>query len=388
MRLAIDAHNLRDGGGLTHLVELLAAADPPAHGFDSVTVWANEATLDCLPDRPWLNRASAWLLNGPLPARLCWQRIQLPALLSGQDLLFVPGGTYIGSFRPFVVMSRNLLPFDIHERIRFGLSMRLRFVLLERVQAASFRCASGVIFLTGKAREVVEKRMGGPVNGEVAVIPHGVSDVFRHEPRSQRSLAACSSDDPFRWLYVSSIMVYKHQWHVAEAIAKLRMQGLPVALDLIGPPTPEGLRRLRESLARFDPMGAFIRYLGPVSYAELTTHYHKADGFVFASSCETFGQILVEAMSAGLPIACSDRSAMPEILGNAGLYFDPERPETIASAMTTLMDDPLLRERLSWAAYARAQYYSWGQCARETFSFLARVAGTRSVDTKSLFGNT
>jgi len=374
MHLVIDASNIRSGGGVTYLVELLSAADPQAHGFNHVTVWSGTCTLDRLPDRPWLERVHHPWLDGPLPARLLWQLCKLSQQLDGCDLLFAPGGTYVGGFHPFVTMSRNLLPFDIRERARFGRSpMRLKFHLLERSQTSTFRRADGLIYLTSEAREVVEARMG-PVDGTVTIIPHGVSTSFREHPRPAQSLDAYSFQDPFRWLYVSIVTVYKHQWYVCEAVASLRAQGLPIALDLVGPSTRSGLRRLQDTVARVDPAGEFIRYHGAVPYQQLATHYHQADAFVFASSCETFGQILLEAMSAGLPIACSDRSAMPEILGDAGIWFDPEQPESIARAMSTLMRSASLRARLARAAYDKSLQYSWERCANETFAFLSRVA--------------
>jgi glycosyltransferase involved in cell wall biosynthesis len=373
MSLVVDGSNIRAGGGVTHLAEMLSAADPPTFGCQSITVWAGQRTLNRLPDRPWLNRAHDPLLDSSLRGRLLWQAYKLPQSLQRCDLLLVPGGTYTGVFHPFVTMSRNLLPFDPQERARFHLPLRLRFWLLERAQRSTFRRADGVIFLTHAARNAVELRMG-PLSSPTAVIPHGVSEAFRASPHPPRSLSKCSDNSPFRWLYVSAVSPYKHQWNVAEAVAALRANGMPVQLDLVGPSTPSALRRLNTVLSRLDPAGQFIRYHGPVPYNQLAAHYHHADAFVFASSCEAFGQILLEAMSAGLPIVCSDRSAMPEILSEAGLYFDPEQPETISQAMGILMENVDLRERLAAAAYERALLYSWDRCAKETFAFLAQIA--------------
>jgi len=84
--------------------------------------------------------------------------------------------------------------------------------------------------------------------------------------------------------------------------------------------------------------------------------------------------ILLEAMASGLPIACSKRGPMPEMLGNAGIYFDPEQPVEIARALDFLMDSPSLREHCASLAYQQAQRYSWERCAGETFSFLTQVA--------------
>jgi len=82
-------------------------------------------------------------------------------------------------------------------------------------------------------------------------------------------------------------------------------------------------------------------------------------------------------MAAGLPIACSDRGPMPEILGDGGVYFDPENAESISDAILALTTSVELRERTARTAQARARQYSWVRCADETFGFLGRIAGLR-----------
>src|SRR5262249_14967918 len=82
------------------------------------------------------------------------------------------------------------------------------------------------------------------------------------------------------------------------------------------------------------------------------------------------------AMAAGLPIACSNRGPMPEILGDAGVYFDPERPEELVTAIEALLKDADVRQRCARDAYDRARQYSWERCAKETFSFLSEALHT------------
>jgi glycosyltransferase involved in cell wall biosynthesis len=65
---------------------------------------------------------------------------------------------------------------------------------------------------------------------------------------------------------------------------------------------------------------------------------------------------------------------MPEVLGDAGVYFDPESPIEIESALQTLAGDDALRARLAQQAWLKAQQYSWQRCADETFEFIAQVA--------------
>ncbi len=83
--------------------------------------------------------------------------------------------------------------------------------------------------------------------------------------------------------------------------------------------------------------------------------------------------ILTETMAAGLPVACSNRGPMPEILGDAGVYFDPEDPQSITTALQRLIASPELRTQLASASFAAAQQYTWRRCADETFHFLAEA---------------
>ncbi len=376
MRIGIDACNLRAGGGVTHLVELLRAADPHAHGFEQVIVWGGAATLSKIEDRDWLCKVYDPLLDRGLLFRQYWQRFKVGKLARDADcnLLFAPGGSYTGKFRPFVTMSRNMLPFEWDEARRYGISWQLlRNVLLRRSQSQAFRKADGLIFLTEYARDNVMKVVKC-IDGASAIIPHGIDARFVHPHRAQRDIGQYSGQCPFRILYVSVVEVYKHQWNVTEATARLREAGLPVQLDLIGPAYPPALKRLRQAIRRIDPEEAFIYYRGPVLYSQLFNWYHQADLFVFASSCENMPNILLEAMSAGLPIACSNRSAMPELLGDAGVYFDPENPEDIANAVKRLIDSPELRAEKARAAFESVQQYSWQRCADETFLFLRDAA--------------
>ena len=373
MRLGIDASNIRAGGGVTHLIELLRAADPLAHGFSQVIVWSGSATLSKIEDREWLHKMHEPLLDRPLPYRIFWQRFQLKnaAKEAGCDVLFVPGGSDASGFSPMVTMSRNLLPFESKELRRYGWSwLTLKFLLLRWIQSRTFRKADAVIALTQYARDAVLNVTGRLAN--VVIIPHGTNPRFFQPPRPVRKPIEFNDARPCRALYVSIIDVYKHQWRVAESIAHLRSAGIPIALDLVGPAGP-GIGWLRDTLQKVDPQGTFIKYWGAVPYEQLHEFYASADIGIFASSCENMPNILLEGMAAGLPLACSRRGPMPEILGTAGVYFDPDRPGEIAAAIHQLIYSPELRAKLGKDAYQKAQAYSWQRCARETFEVLTQV---------------
>ncbi len=382
MRLGIDASNLRQGGGVTHLIELLRMAQPEKHGFERVVVWGGAGTLSRLENRTWLKKVDEPMLSGSLLTRLRWQWRSLAHRVRQErcDVLFVPGGWHVGGFHPFVTMSQNMLPFEWAETVRYGPSRALlRLVLLRCLQSRTFRAADGLIFLTQYAQQKIAEVMGSlPV--ETVVVPHGVDERFCRPPREQRRIEEYSDDSPFRILYVSTVDAYKHQWHVVDAVAELRDRGYPIQLTLIGSSYPSALKRLRRAIHGQAGRDRYVSYPGSVPYTELADSYHQADAFVFASSCENLPIILLEAMAAGLPIACSERGPMPEVAGDAVVYFNPESPKEIAHGLEQLILDPVLRATKARGALERASQYSWRDCAEQTFRFLGKAATERSVD--------
>ena len=344
IKIGIDATNIRLGGGITHLQQVLAFAQPQLHQISEVVIWAGQVTLDRLPSYPWLIKKNPQALNGGLFSRIWWQLSNLSHELRKEkcDLVFVPGGSYLGSFFPAVSMSQNLLPFEWEEIKRSGFSLlTVKMILLRWIQAFTFRRSQGVIFLTQYALDAV-LRVTGPLKGDVAVIPHGFNGQFDRAPRTQKSIDQYSISKPYRILYVSNIDRYKHQDKVLEAIKILRNKNYPVEIVFIGPAIPRSLHALQLEMGQVDKNGEWAHYLGQVSATELQAQYHQADLALFASSCETFGIILLEKMSAGLPVACSSLSSMGEVLQNTGLYFDPLDPSNIAKVVENYLVSPQL----------------------------------------------
>jgi glycosyltransferase involved in cell wall biosynthesis len=370
--IGIDASNIRAGGGVIHLIEILKAAKPVDYGIRKIIIWGGTKTLNRIVDKPWLEKVYHPYLDRSFIYRLYWAIFKLKKLAKTHyiDLLFVPGGSDASNFQPMVAMSQNLLPFEWKELKRYGWTFStLKGMILRVVQSTTFKKANGVIFMTNYA-QLATLKVTGKLKANQIIIGHGINPVFDYKPDISRYKYDFNFSSPCRILYVSGLEPYKQHCSVAEAVSILRSQGLPVFLDLVGP-TGIGYKRLFETIERVDSRKEYIKYHGSVPYEELKQFYSSADIGVFASTCETFGQIVTETMSAGLPLACSNRSAMPEILEDSGIYFDPEKPLEIAESIKTLMMDPILRFNCALNAYKRSKNFTWEKCAATTFEFLS-----------------
>lgn len=146
-------------------------------------------------------------------------------------------------------------------------------------------------------------------------------------------------------LYPANYWRHKNHEMLLTAFAMARRSGLgDVALVLTGAP---GAREtaLRAAVAAMG-LADHVTFAGFVPDAEFAGLLAGARAVVFPSLYEGFGMPVIEAMAAGVPVACANVTALPEVAGDAALTFDPRRAEAIASAMVTIANDEPLRTDL------------------------------------------
>jgi glycosyltransferase involved in cell wall biosynthesis len=112
---------------------------------------------------------------------------------------------------------------------------------------------------------------------------------------------------------------------------------------------------------------------GFVPQEELPLWYNAADLFVYPAIYEGFGIPPLEAMACGTPVIVSNRSSLPEVVGDAGIVVDPDDVEGMALAMRDVLADAERRDALRAAGLARASAFSWCDTARNTASLYHRI---------------
>jgi glycosyltransferase involved in cell wall biosynthesis len=144
-------------------------------------------------------------------------------------------------------------------------------------------------------------------------------------------------------------------------------------LVLPGSPT-DYQHELRELAAELG-VSHRVRFLDWVSEDELEGLYRLATCVVLPSLVEGFGLPLLEAMARGVPVACSDRSALPEVAGDAAVFFDPLDQNAVTEAIRRLLRDETLRTELSERGRRRIRLFSWRQTAEKTLATYRRAIG-------------
>ncbi len=318
------------------------------------------------------------VIHDPTPScgsrlrRYIWHLFTYPHIVRKirPEIEFYPSGQLRVFMREArtVATCHNLLLFDAREMARFKDGQERRdFDVYRGRQTDSMLTATGVIFPSEHSRKTVLNAL--PRIKLHKVVAHGLDSAFLFaEPRSYRL------GNPVNLLYVSGIHYYKHHPEVIRAVKIARKAcGLDVRLRIVGGGSSRARIELQETLLE-ENAEAFVELVGEVDRDTLMREYHQADAFIFASTSETFGIALLEAMGTRLPIACSHRSGLPDLLRDGGIYFDPEDIASIAASLCDLLTSEMRRQSLGEIAYQHAQEFTWERCARDTFDFIRHVA--------------
>jgi len=313
---------------------------------------------------PWEQAASVVSVPVDARSRVAWVRGEqalLPRLAfrAGIDVLHSMASTAPATGR----FARVVTIHDLHYRVVPEAHFGVRGLGMRVLVPLAARRSHRVIAISASTAADVRRYLK-VAPGRLDVIASGLGATPSGEPEPERALRERHDlgDRPVA-LSVSAKRPHKNLLRLLDALAALDPARRPV-LVIPGYPTPHE-DELRER-ARALGVSGDVRLLGWISSAELEGLYALAALFVFPSLYEGFGLPVLEAMRRGVPVACSDRSSLPEIAGKAALLFDPEDPRAMTAAIERLLSDPDEAERLRAAGRAQAAGFTWAATARAT----------------------
>jgi glycosyltransferase involved in cell wall biosynthesis len=244
--------------------------------------------------------------------------------------------------------------------------------------------ADSIVTVSNDARGQIARAFNLQLES-IAVVSEGPDSCFRPRPgdpqleqvRSRYGIPAQAR----LMLYVGGISPHKNLQALVRAAAIVRNhESSDWHVVLVGDYAGDsflGCYRELTELVRTLGLEARVTFTGFVSDADLALIYNTAEMLVLPSKGEGFGLPVLEAMVCGLPVAASDRNSLPEVLGGAGLLFDPDSDQAIAECMLRLLREPELRLALRARGLVRAEAYSWSAGADTMVKVLERTAATR-----------
>jgi len=176
-------------------------------------------------------------------------------------------------------------------------------------------------------------------------------------------------------LCVAQLRAHKNIPVLVEGLAALGREDVRLVVAGAGG-SEEERARVWESAERLGVAGQ-VRLVGRVSDEELEGLYGAAACFALASRHEGFGLPLLEAMARRVPVACSDRSALPEVAGDAAELFDPDDAGSVAAALRRILDDDARAAALIERGLERVRGFSWDRTARLTLDTYAQAIAAR-----------
>ena len=347
-RILINALHARTGGGVTYLRNMLPLLSKDSRLSVHVCLHQDQsevlpADLDNITYHYQRYRRGFWRI-------LIREQIDLPRLAKrlAADTIFSPAN--YGPFRAknHVVMARNAVSVGFVERRPIKLAY---WALLYAATFISFIMCRRAIAVSEYAKRGMDRAFFGLFSKKLVVVPHGVEDIFQNTlPLMERDQFA---------LAVSDIYVQKNFTTLVHALARVQKKIPDLKLKIAGHPIDDDYFSHLQHLIRSLKLEGSVEFLGHVQAPALKELYQMCRLFVFPSTIETFGNPLVEAMACGAPIASSNTAAMPEVLGKAAYFFNPNSVEDMAGAIIYLLEHKEVRGQLGKLAKERAKTYSW-----------------------------
>ena len=340
----------------TVAVDINPATRPIATGTETYTRELCRRLPAASPDISWRFYASRPGRGGlgvdvmVLPLQRAWSQVRLPIALASERpaLLFVPGHVVPFAWLGPSVTTVHDLAFEIHPEA-YGYAERA--YLRATTAWAVARCKLLIAPSESTRQDLIERYGASPER--VRVVPLGIANPVK-PPKSTHLLEQLGVDGTFV-LQVGRIESRKNQASALAAVEQLD----GVTLVLAGPARDSALASKLAGSPR-------CRVLGKVGQETLELLYDRAAAVLVPSLYEGFGLPVLEAMARGKVVVAAKVSSLPEVGGEAALYFpDPKDPAGIASVLRAALGDQELRETLSAAARKRAAMFTWERTAKE-----------------------
>lgn len=314
------------------------------------------------------------VLSSGLPLAM-WEQITLLRAHGDKDLLLCP--SYV---LPFLARCPTFL---IHHGSYEAYPQAFSWWTLNKARAAYSLSAkrADVVCTVSESSKRDMVHFYGLDPDRIHVVPEGVdTEVFRPIPQQERLAAwranLFGSDTPYI-AYVGKPVERRNLSSLIKAFGLLRKQGIPHKLLIVGADLP-GTSPLRQVIAS-EGLDKEVTVVGYLGHEDMPLVYNSADLFVYPSSYEGFGMPVLEAMACGTPVITLNNTAFPEFAGGVAHLLDNAEVTTLKQGIETVLNDPILRQRMSRDGPSRAAAYDWQIVARRYLDLMLPLVSSRTA---------
>ncbi len=303
-----------------------------------------------------------------LHRELVYMPLQLPrrAARAGARLLHCPVGVAPARGRiPLVITVNDVMVLEHPEWFTRANALQQRLVL-----PRALRRAARVLAPSRYTRERLVETCGVEP-ARIDVVPYGVGPPFGPGPATRATLERFAITGPYV-LTVGTLQPRKNLAGALRAFGHAVAAGAPHSMVVVG---ARGWRDEAVLAAlRNPPARERVQVLGRVDDDDLIDLYRGADCLVFPSLYEGFGFPALEAMACGTAVVCTDRTSLPEVVGDAAVAVDPDDPDALGAALADVLASETRRGELASAGLDRAREFTWQRTADLTVAAYQRVA--------------
>ncbi len=382
MKIAIDINGITARSGLANYLRLLVPALAAEDRENDYLLYLHSWTPPELPpgllkDAPNFSLAAQRLPQKAelLGERVLGLRLAEPFLLRrGVDVFHGPSNVLPRLSRIPSVLTLHHYMSPAHPLFSKHLGLAERFYF--RQTDASLEEAAHVITDSDYTRGEVLNRFGLPPDRLTTICPGPAEPAPAPAPARMDEILSSYGLGRGYFLFVGPINERKNLPRLLEAFALALKERPGLKLAVAGDGDPAYMARVKRNAAELG-LGAAVAFTGRTGPEQAAALYAGALALCYPSLFEGFGYPPLEAMAAGCPVLASRAASIPEVVGGAGLLFDPENPAEMAGAMLKLAGDPAAREALIAAGRARLPFFSWSKVARETIAIYRKAYAAR-----------
>jgi len=309
-------------------------------------------------------------------AKVFFEQFILPLYLIKYkiDVMYFPGN-YIPVFtnRPTLLFIQSVLDFYVSKDISIIKRLYRQLLLI-----ISIRKAKKIITPSIHAKDLIIKNF--KVDGsKIDVVYHGIDrELFNNKISSEEFINGSELLKKYGVnkkyiLYVAALWDYKNHGKLIIAFEKLvnqKEKDLMLVLIGSGLGTNKNFLNYIYNLPKSLGISNNVIFIDNLDLKDLSVFYKLAYMFVFPSLCESFGLPIIEAMTCGIPVICSNSFALPEIAGDAAILINAEDETEILNAMDSVLSSDSLIEKLREKSVKRSELFSWENSIKKTLRIL------------------